>query len=98
MTKIDPNRYEVTYTPDRIGKRIEKKRRKKKFFFSDKINRFQGEYHIEVLQDGIPIDDNLYACRVFDINQVIISDFPSTSIIDSATSFLGRKTLLLFVF
>lgn len=58
--------------------------------FIDKIKRFQGDYLIEILQDGTPIDNNIYTSRAFDINKVIISDFPSTSIVDSPTYFLSK--------
>ena len=85
LAKMDSNRYEVTYTPDSIGMWIKPS---SQFF---RISIFVlGDFQIEVFQDDIPIDDNTYTARAYDINQVAISDFPSTSIVDAATHFISK--------
>ncbi|CAF5064725.1 unnamed protein product, partial [Rotaria sp. Silwood1] len=64
LTKIDLNRYEVTYTPDRVG-----------------------EIRIEIFYDNIPIDKSPFIARSFDVNQIKILNFPSSTIVGSSTYF-----------
>jgi len=49
-----------------------------------------GDFQIEVFQDNIPIDDKPYIVHAFDINKVMVYDFPSSSIVDSATYFISK--------
>ncbi|CAF5047612.1 unnamed protein product, partial [Rotaria sp. Silwood1] len=67
LTKIDLNRYEVTYTPDRVG-----------------------EIRIEIFYDNIPIDKSPFIARSFDVNQIKILNFPSSTIVGSSTYFTSK--------
>jgi hypothetical protein len=49
-----------------------------------------GDFHIQVLQDNIPIDSNTHTARAFDVNKVVIYDFPPSSIVDSSTYFISK--------
>ena len=49
-----------------------------------------GDYKIEVLHNNVPVDDKPYIARVFDINKVMIYDFPSSAIVDTATYFISK--------
>ena len=49
-----------------------------------------GDFQIEVSQEDVPIDENTYTARAYDINQVMISDFPTSSIVDASTSFISK--------
>ena len=51
---------------------------------------YLGDFQIEVFQDDIPIDDNEYIARAFDVNKVLILDFPTTSMVDASTYFMSR--------
>ncbi|CAF1615421.1 unnamed protein product, partial [Adineta ricciae] len=51
-----------------------------------------GDYKIEVLHNNVPVDDKPYIARVFDINKVMIYDFPSSAIVDTATYFIIDAT------
>ncbi|CAF1246383.1 unnamed protein product [Rotaria sordida] len=69
MTKMDSNRYDVSYTPNCVG-----------------------DFQIEVFHDNDPIDNNSYIARAFDINKVMIYDFPSSTVVDSPTFFIIDAT------
>ncbi|CAF3728092.1 unnamed protein product [Rotaria sp. Silwood1] len=69
MTKMDTNRYEISYTPSCVG-----------------------DFQIDVFYDNNSIDNNSYVARAYDINKVMIYDFPSTAIVDSPTYFIIDAT------
>lgn len=60
--------------------------------YSNDVHMFAylGDFQIEVFQDDIPIDDHEYIARVFDVNKVLVSDFPTTSMVDASTYFLSK--------
>ncbi len=54
------------------------------------VSFFLGDFHIEVFQDDIPIDDKPNTARAFDVNKVTVYDFPSSTIVDSSTYFISK--------
>lgn len=49
-----------------------------------------GEFQIEVFHDDLLIDDHHYTARVFDVNKVLVSEFPATSMVDASTYFISK--------
>jgi hypothetical protein len=59
-------------------------------YFEVFFKTFLGDFQIEVFQDDILIDDKPNTARAFDVNKVMIHDFPSSSIVDSSTYFISK--------
>jgi hypothetical protein len=49
-----------------------------------------GDFKIGVFHDDVSIDDKTYTARVFDVNKVMIYDFPTSAIVDTATYFISK--------
>ncbi|CAF4205688.1 unnamed protein product [Rotaria sp. Silwood2] len=47
---------------------------------------------VEVYRDSNPIDTNSYIARAYDVNKVVIYDFPSSAMVDSPTYFIIDAT------
>lgn len=56
-----------------------------------------GDFQIEVFLDDNLIEDKPNIARAFDVNKVIIYDFPTSSIVDASTYFIS-KLFICFVF
>lgn len=78
------NRFEVTYTPECIGKL-----RASLEGISSALN-ILGDFRIEVFLGDTPIENSPLTARAFDMSKVKITDFPSVAMLDSSTSFISK--------
>lgn len=50
---------------------------------------FLGEYHINVLVNGLPLDESPFITKVYDVKQIRVKDIPK-GIIGKPVTFVGR--------
>jgi hypothetical protein len=49
-----------------------------------------GDFQIEVFYDNMQIDNSPFTSRAFDIQKVMIDDFPSSAIVGSSSYFMSK--------
>lgn len=53
-------------------------------------NNFIGEYHINILINGNPVDESPFVTKVYDVKQIKVKDIPKGTI-GKAVTFIGKS-------
>lgn len=57
------------------------------------VEHISGEYHVNILLNGIPVDDCPFITKVYDVKQIKVKDIPK-GIIGKPVTFVGKFRIM----